>query len=88
MNEQCTWIDCEEVATVPQVGIDGSRWANLCPAHASELDSNLLDPKGILRCWIRAQGGAKPIVEKMRASGEIDRVAKIVGKVVSRARPR
>lgn len=73
---QCTWIDCREQASVPQIGKDGSQWANLCPAHAKEVDDNLLDVKGILRCWVRAQGGASAMVGKMRDSGDLDRVAK------------
>ena len=65
MSETCTWIDCNNVATVPQISQDGSRWANLCAEHAKEIDDNLLNPKGTLRCWVRAQGGASVLAKKM-----------------------
>ncbi len=86
MKIQCTWVDCTEVATTPKIGNDGSQWANLCAAHAKELDDNLLDPKAVLRCWVRAQGGAKRMVEKMRASGEIDRLAKRTHRLLQRVK--
>jgi hypothetical protein len=75
---QCTWVDCNNEATAPQVGKDGNQWANLCEEHTKEMDDNLMDAKGVLRCWVRAQGGAQGMVGKMRASGEIDRMARFM----------
>lgn len=57
--KKCTWVDCDEVAEHPQIGDSGNMWANLCSTHNKELEDNLLDAKGILRCWIKASGGAK-----------------------------
>jgi hypothetical protein len=83
---RCTWIDCTNEATTPQISKDGSQWANLCPGHAKEIDDNLLDAKGILRCWVRAQGGSKAIVGKMRDSGDIDKMARFAAMLSKRVK--
>lgn len=65
--EQCTWKDCVEPATKPQIAGDGKVWENLCDAHAAELDAPIDDlnvPK-MLRAWILAQGGAQAAAERM-----------------------
>lgn len=58
MAELCTWVDCKEIATHPQIAQDGERWANLCISHNEHLDQAIksLDPKRILSVWIKAQG--------------------------------
>ena len=65
MPSKCTWVDCENIGRNPQCGSDGSEWANLCDEHAKELDSNLMDSRGVLRCWIRAQGGPRAMTDKI-----------------------
>ena len=65
----CTWQDCTQL--VPQIAKDGSQWADLCAAHAQELEDNLLDAKGVLRCWVRAQGGAKAAAERMAIDASV-----------------
>lgn len=63
--KKCTWVDCNEVAEHPQIENSGAVWANLCPLHNKELEDNLLDAKGILRCWIKASGGVKILAAGM-----------------------
>lgn len=65
MANKCTWVDCEQEAHNPQIGSDGKAWADLCFDHAKELDASLLDPKAVLRCWIRAQGGARAMTDRI-----------------------
>jgi hypothetical protein len=67
VGEKCTWENCNEVATYPQVGKDKEIWANLCQAHHAKLDSELLDVKKVLSNWIKASGGAKVMARKMAA---------------------
>jgi hypothetical protein len=81
MKTQCTWVDCPEVAAHPQIGQDGKEWANLCDVHAKELDDSLLDPKAVLRCWVRASGGPKVMAEKMMASPEGKETVKLAQKL-------
>ena len=68
MNERCTWIGCSETATHPQVGKDGTRWANLCAAHNLELSDAVARESvpRIVAAWVKAQGGAKAAAARMR----------------------
>ena len=62
----CTWKGCDQKAVKPQIGKDGSMWANLCYTHAEELDKALVGPVAqMLKCWILANGGAKALAGKM-----------------------
>jgi len=63
----CTWKDCKEEATMPQIGRNKQEWANLCPTHNAELDASIADsnPKMMLRAWVRASGGADALTKKM-----------------------
>ena len=69
----CTWVDCTATATCPQLDKGGSPWANLCDAHHVELDNAINnfakgvtdEPKKMLSCWVKAQGGAKKAAERM-----------------------
>ena len=67
----CTWKNCNEKAEHEQLDRDGNTWANLCEGHHNELDA-MLDlfvangnPKGMVRCWILANGGAKKMSQRM-----------------------
>lgn len=64
---QCTWESCEAEATTPQYSVDKSVWANLCPAHAIEIDTMFDDFNAAkcLRLWIKAHGGPKKLASKM-----------------------
>lgn len=82
----CTWVDCTEHANFPQKSKDGSIWANLCSAHNKELDDSLLDPKGVLRCWVRASGGAKSMAARMMEEPATKNLIKAVEKYQSKRR--
>lgn len=68
---KCTWEGCTLEATHPQLSNDDSVWANLCDIHHSENDKAMHDlfngkgPAGILRSWIKAQGGVKAAATRM-----------------------
>jgi hypothetical protein len=69
---ECTWKfkdspKCTQTATHPQVGNDGSQWANLCTDHAKKLDDGIAtgDPKYLLGYWIAAGGGAEAMSKRM-----------------------
>lgn len=64
----CTWQDppdkrCENLGMHEEVDKDGKIWANLCQEHHQELeyaiDKDPFDIPLMLRCWVRAGGGAK-----------------------------
>ncbi len=74
-------MDCSEVAEFPQTGQDGKQWANLCPAHTKEMDDSLLDPKAVLRCWVRASGGPRAMADKMMGSPEGKATVKLTQKL-------
>lgn len=63
---KCTWVDCQNEATTPQIAKDGKEWANLCDAHATELEESAASsaPK-MLRAWVKAQGGSKKAAARM-----------------------
>ena len=63
----CTWVECQNVASVPQIAKDGEQWANLCAAHDAEINAGLeaLDAKKLLSCWVKAMGGAKAATRRM-----------------------
>lgn len=54
---KCTWKDCPNEATEPQIGKDGSQWADLCKAHEKELMDAIKsgNARMVLRSWARAQ---------------------------------
>lgn len=63
----CTWLDCSEIAEHLQLDNNEKQWANLCANHHKELNDAIEseDSKTLLRCWVRAKGGAKVIVKRM-----------------------
>lgn len=71
---RCTWQDppdvrCESIAVVEHIAKDGDKYAHLCAAHHRELEESQRDPINVvkmLRCWVRAGGGAKAMAERMR----------------------
>ena len=64
--KKCTWVDCPNNATTPQTDKDGKEWANLCDAHAKELEESVAAsiPK-MMSAWVKAQGGAKKATARM-----------------------
>ena len=62
----CTWEDCKSLAVKPQIASDGKEWANLCATHAQKMDDELLDVKKVLSNWVKAQGGSKEAVKRMK----------------------
>ena len=64
---KCTWTNCTNEASVPQLSKDGTQWANLCPEHNNELDESMTNPdvRIMLRCYIQAQGGPSKAAERM-----------------------
>lgn len=69
--ELCTWRDCEQDATHPQLDNNQEQWANLCNAHAAEMDAALAaaDPKALLRCWALAYGTREQFARRMMGDG-------------------
>lgn len=67
MTKTCTWKDCNQPATHPQLSNDGSEWANLCDSHSEEMEQAVtsLDPKTLVRSWILAMGGAKKAAKRL-----------------------
>jgi hypothetical protein len=63
----CTWEGCGEPGTAPLHDRNGKRWALLCVAHEKELDAAILglDAKAVIRCWVKASGGAKRLADEM-----------------------
>jgi hypothetical protein len=68
---KCTWVDCQNEATKPQISVDGSQWSNLCAEHDEMLDNSVTElvtggsPAKMISNWIKAQGGAKKTAENM-----------------------
>jgi hypothetical protein len=69
----CTWLDCESVATHAWIDKDGKQWANLCDPHHAMLDEastgsaqvvSAWIPK-LLSYWVKAQGGSKKAASRM-----------------------
>ena len=62
---KCTWKDCNNDATNPQLDKYKNEWANLCNKHHEELEEAILgesfNPKIALKSWILASGGAKKL---------------------------
>jgi len=57
---QCTWKNCAEEATHPQLDRNKNQWANLCEKHHNELKEAVgAEPKCMLSAWIKATGGAE-----------------------------
>jgi len=64
----CSWVDCQKEFTTPQVDSEGKCWAKLCADHAKVMQDAIEDinnPKRLLSCWIKAQGGAKAAASRM-----------------------
>jgi hypothetical protein len=62
----CTWEGCQEQATEKQLDKSGSEWADLCRTHHDELETAITtDFKAMMRCWVKAKGGAKKAAERM-----------------------
>ncbi len=64
---KCTWKDCEKDAKVPQYDKDKKEWANLCQKHHDEIEDCIknFNPKKMLGCWVKAQGGAKKAANRI-----------------------
>jgi hypothetical protein len=66
---RCTWVDCEEEASIPRVDREGREWANLCQKHHDMLEGSMqidgFDPKRLLCYWVRAHGGYKKAAQFM-----------------------
>lgn len=86
METKCTWKDCDGIAKHVQKDNNGKPWAVLCSKHHNEIEETVKkqDVRGILRCWIKAQGGAKVASDRVLQQGpniadiieEIDKIGK------------
>jgi hypothetical protein len=65
----CTWKDCNDKASNPQLDKNGNEWANLCEYHHKKLEDSIVgenfNPKIALKNWILASGGAKEMTKKI-----------------------
>jgi len=81
---QCTWKDCKEKATNPQIAKDGEQWANLCDKHHKQLDVSISkDAKVMLSVWIKAGGGAEKMANRTMKSidlGLLNKLSEMVKK--------
>lgn len=72
---KCTWWQCENDATEPQVNPDGSMWANLCKEHSTVMDDaiNTGDSFKIFAAWVKSQGDkddlSGPVFDWVRERG-------------------
>ena len=66
----CTWEGCEADGVHEQRDRDRKVWATLCQEHHDELEAAVVSMKAavILRAWVRAQGGAKAAVQRMKGT--------------------
>ena len=64
---KCTWVDCKNEASVPQIAKDGKEWANLCEMHDREINQSIenYDIRRILSGWVKAQGGGKKAAARL-----------------------
>ena len=60
---KCTWVDCINTATKPQLNEQGNQWANLCDEHHEQIQKAIeeLDVKALVSAWVKASGGAKKL---------------------------
>lgn len=63
----CTWKDCDNPASHPQMSEDGKTWAQLCIVHEGQLNDAMIsgEPKKILSAYVKAQGGAQAAAARM-----------------------
>lgn len=82
---KCTWKECEDEGTKPQLDKNGEEWAVLCDEHDKELDESLdaLEPKKLLRAWARAGHGhpSRENFKKEAAAGAARLMAAFTKKV-------
>lgn len=72
----CTWVDCSNPAVHPWKNKSNEVWANLCEDHNRKLDDSINDMlagdkdehkvKVHLSYWVKAHGGSKKMMERMR----------------------
>lgn len=66
---KCTWKDCNKEGSIPQLDTSKKQWAFLCQEHHDEIESSIsskpFNPKRLLSVWIKAQGGAKAVSERL-----------------------
>ena len=66
---KCTWVDCTAEAVAPQIGRNGTEWANLCSSHDKKVSDSVSGPAPeMISVWIKAQGGAKTAARRAVAS--------------------
>ena len=70
---KCTWKGCKNKGSVVQLDRNGEMWAKLCEEHNKQLKEaiDLGDPKTILKCWIKASGGAEKLTKTITNKGRI-----------------
>ena len=63
----CTWRDCKQPAKHVCKSQTGDVWARLCVLHSEALDAAIDsgDPKKIMSCYIKAQGGSQKAAARM-----------------------
>ena len=64
---KCTWVDCFNEASEPQLSLDGKEWSNLCADHATTLEDSIgnFSPGKLVSNWIKAHGGATALAKKL-----------------------
>lgn len=63
----CTWSECDKIAACDQIDRNGKVWASLCKEHHDMLGAAMasLQPRRILACWVKANGGAGAMAQKL-----------------------
>ena len=84
----CTWAGCLRDGKHPQLNGQGNQWANLCDEHNTEHEAALasLNPKQLIRAWIKAIGGAKQMAGKM--APEVTVTGKLLAHWLSKLEPK
>lgn len=70
---RCTWQENETIGRCAGASAqvlrseDGQPWAALCAQHYAEHEAALAaqEPRAILRCWVKASGGAAKLARRI-----------------------
>lgn len=74
----CTWEHCDKPASIPKYDSGGELWANLCDEHSKKLEDSVgKDPRHVVACWVKAQGGPKKAARRMSQQLPIPELAAI-----------
>ena len=70
---KCTWVNCNNNGSFSEKDKNNKEWAFLCKEHHDMLEKSIEEfiksddnnPKKMLACWVKANGGANSMTNKM-----------------------